>query len=73
MDLRAFIDSAISHMNDAKREMEELPAGSANANVIFEMELAYDALEDSIKHCGGIFGPSEFNINRRRRNIESHS
>ena len=71
MDLREIINSAISHVNDAKREMENMPAGFLNANANYEMELAYDALEDSVKHCQGIFGPSEFNTNRRRHDIES--
>ncbi len=71
MDLREVVDSAISHVNDAKREMEEMPSGSLNVTANYEMELAYDALEDSVKHCQGIFGPSEFNTNRRRRDIES--
>ncbi|NLN87554.1 MAG: hypothetical protein GX133_08155 [Syntrophomonadaceae bacterium] len=51
--------------------MENMPAGSLNANANFEMELAYNSLEDSIQHCRGILGPSEFNTNRRRRDIES--
>lgn len=70
MDLREIINSAISHVNDAKRDMENMPPGSLDAGANYEMELAYDVLEDSIKHCRGIFGPSEFNTNRRRRDME---
>lgn len=70
MDLRKLINSTISHVNDAKREIENMPPGRLEAGANYEMELAYDALEDSIKHCRGIFGPSEFNTNRRRRDLE---
>ncbi len=70
MDLRELINSAISHVNKAKGEMENMPPGSLDAGANYEIELAYDALEDSIKHCHGIFGPSEFNTNRRRQDLE---
>jgi len=71
MDLRKVIDSAISHVNNAKREIENLPPGSLAGSANLEMELAYNALEDSIQHCQGIFGPSELNTNPRRRDLKS--
>ncbi len=59
MDERQIVDSAISHINDAKAEIMNFSRSNLNPNSQSELDLAYQTLNDSISHCLGIFGPSK--------------
>ena len=58
MDERKIVDSAISHINDAKAEINSFSKSNLNPTSKNELDLAYQSLDDSISHCLGIFGPS---------------
>lgn len=51
MDDKFSVQFIIAHLNDAKRDLEQLPrTGMSNKSVI-EMDLAYNLLNDSIMYC----------------------
>jgi hypothetical protein len=58
MDERDIVRSMITHIDDAKKEVEKLSKSKVSQNCKAELHLAYQSLNDSISHCHGIFGPS---------------
>jgi hypothetical protein len=58
MDERNKVQSAITHINNAKAEIENFPRSGLSQKSLTELDLAYHALNDSINHCKGIFGPA---------------
>jgi len=67
MDERDIVHSAISHINDAKAGIENLPNSDLNQTCKTELDLAYQLLNDSITHCLGIFGPASIKPNRNAK------
>ncbi len=51
MDQRTSVQSVISHVNMAKREIENFPKTGLSKKSIAELDLAYNSLNDSINHC----------------------
>ncbi len=51
MTSRAAFESVISKINMAKREIENLPKSGLSSKSIAELDLAYNALNDTINHC----------------------
>ncbi len=58
MDERDIINSAISHINNAKTEIENFSRYNPNQSSLAELDLAYHSLNKSIRHCQGVFGPT---------------
>ncbi|KUG05444.1 hypothetical protein ASZ90_017126 [hydrocarbon metagenome] len=58
MDQRDIINSAISHIDKAKTEIENASRNNPNQSSLAELDLAYQSLNDSIRHCQAIFGPT---------------
>ena len=57
MDHRSIISSAISHIENAKTEIEALIHDNQNTNIT-NLGKAHRSLDDCIDHCHAIFGPS---------------
>lgn len=51
MDQRRILESCISHINNAKADIETLNSKSTSSKSKQEFGLAYDALNDCINHC----------------------
>lgn len=51
MDQRSTVQSVISHVNMAKREIENFPKSGLSKKSIAELDLAYNSLNDTINHC----------------------
>lgn len=52
MDQKQMVQSCVSHINNAKAEIENLNRSvSGNSQAKQELGLAYDALNDTINHC----------------------
>ncbi|HEX3012326.1 MAG TPA: hypothetical protein VHQ70_09890 [Syntrophomonadaceae bacterium] len=58
MDERKIIKSALSHINNAQSEISSLSKTGLSQESLAELDLASNALNDSIRHCEGIFGPA---------------
>lgn len=51
MDQRSSVQSIISHINSAKRDLENFPKSGLSQKSVAELDLAYNALNDTINHC----------------------
>ncbi|HHV16187.1 MAG TPA: hypothetical protein GXX58_06395 [Gelria sp.] len=51
MEQRSVIQSIMSHVNSAKRDIENFPKSGISPKSIAELDLAYNALNDTINHC----------------------
>jgi hypothetical protein len=51
MDQKSNVQSIISHVNSAKRDIENFPKTGLSKKSITELDLAYNALNDTINHC----------------------
>ena len=58
MDERDIVHSAISHINNAKTEIENFSKNNLKQSSKAELDLAYQSLNDSINHCLGVLGPT---------------
>lgn len=65
MDERDLIRSIISHVNLAQSQVESLLASDINAPSKNELQQAGLSLNDCIRHCHGIFGPTTIRDRRR--------
>lgn len=45
------VQSVISHVNSAKRDIESFPKSGLSKKSITELDLAYSSLNDTINHC----------------------
>lgn len=61
MDEREMIKTAISHINNAKSAMQQFPTSGLSKKSMAELDMAFQALDDSINHFNGIFGPATGN------------
>jgi hypothetical protein len=52
------IKSAIYHINEAKKGIENTFGNVSSPDSQAELERAYQTLEDSLRHCRGVFGTS---------------
>jgi hypothetical protein len=53
---RVIISAAITHIRNAKEEIEKLPRDRMNRQTRSEIEHVCHALDDSISHCQDLFG-----------------
>jgi hypothetical protein len=67
LDERDIVHSAISHINNAKTEIENLPKNNLSQSCQTELDLAYQSLNESITHCLGVFGPASIKPNRNAK------
>ena len=51
MDQKTSVQSVISHVNSAKRDIEGFPQTGLSKKSITELGLAYNSLTDTINHC----------------------
>ncbi|MGI6422822.1 MAG: hypothetical protein ACOX0N_11605 [Syntrophomonadaceae bacterium] len=51
MDQRSTVQSVISHINMAKREIENFPRSGLSKKSITELDQAHKSLNESINHC----------------------
>ncbi len=51
MDQRTYVQSIISHVNSAKRDIENFPKSGLSKKSVTELDLAYNSLNDTINHC----------------------
>lgn len=51
MDQRTTVQSIITHVNSAKRDIENFPKSGLSQKSISELDLAYNSLNDTINHC----------------------
>ncbi len=51
MDQRSRVESIISHVNMAKRDLENFTKSGMNQKSQQELDLAYNSLNDCINHC----------------------
>ncbi|MEN6462903.1 MAG: hypothetical protein ABFC94_16240 [Syntrophomonas sp.] len=51
MDQSTVVQSIISHVNSAKRDIENFPKSGLSKKSTDELDLAYNALNDTINHC----------------------
>lgn len=51
MDQRSTVQSIISHVNSAKRDIENFPKSGMSQKSVAELDLAYNSLNDTINHC----------------------
>lgn len=65
MDERRVIHSAIVHIQDAKSSIEGIAQEGLNPESRYALDLAYQSLDQSIKHCQAIFGPATAEAERR--------
>lgn len=65
MDERRVIHSAIVHINDAKSGLENISGKGLSLQSQQALDLAYQSLDKSIKHCQAIFGPATVEAERR--------
>lgn len=52
---RIIISAAISHMRNAREEIEKLPSHSMDQQTREEINQVCQALDDSISHCQDLF------------------
>jgi len=55
---RVIISAAITHIRNAKEEIEKLPKSRMNQQTRSEIEYVCHALDDSISRCQDLFGPA---------------
>ena len=48
------VESIISHMNNAKRDLENFPTDGMSKESMEELNIAYHLLNDSINHCNSV-------------------
>jgi hypothetical protein len=53
---RVVISAAISHLQNAKNEIEKLPRERMDRQTLAEMEHVSKVIGDSINHCQALFG-----------------
>lgn len=53
---RVVISAAISHLQNAKHEIEKLPWDRMDQQTLKEMEYVSGVIDDSINHCQALFG-----------------
>ena len=51
MEKKFAVQFIIAHLNDAKRDLEQLPKTGMSNKSITEMDLAYNLLNESINYC----------------------
>jgi len=51
VDQKTSVQSVISHVNMAKREIETFPKTGLSKKSVAELDLAYNSLNDTINHC----------------------
>lgn len=51
MDQRSRVESVISHVNMAKRDLENFTKSGISNKSQQELDLAYNSLNDCINHC----------------------
>ncbi|MGE5391684.1 MAG: hypothetical protein ACM3PE_11545 [Deltaproteobacteria bacterium] len=51
MDQRVAVQSIISQINSAKRDIENFPKSGLSRKSMDELDLAYNSLNDVINHC----------------------
>ncbi len=51
MDQKTRVDSVISHVNMAKRDLENFTKSGMSQKSKSELDLAYNSLNDCINHC----------------------
>lgn len=51
MDQKSTIQSIITQINGAKREIENFPKSGLSKKSTDELDLAYNSLNDTINHC----------------------
>lgn len=52
---RIVVSAAISHLQNAKNEIEKLPKERMNRQTLNEMEYVSGIINDSINHCQSLF------------------
>lgn len=53
---RIVISAAISHLQNAKNEIEKLPRERMDGQTLSEMDYVSKVIGDSINHCQALFG-----------------
>lgn len=51
MDQKTAIQSIITHVNSAKRDIENFPKSGLSQKSTDELDMAYKSLNDTINHC----------------------
>lgn len=51
MDQKTSVQSIVSFVNSAKREIENFPKTGMSKKSVAELDLAYNSLNDTINHC----------------------
>ena len=51
MDQAITVQSIISHVNSAKRDIENFPKSGLSKKSTDELDMAYNSLNDTINHC----------------------
>lgn len=51
MDQKSSVQSIITHVNSAKRDIENFPKSGLSKKSVAELDLAYNSLNDTINHC----------------------
>lgn len=51
MDKKSSLQSIVTHVNSAKRDIENFPKSGLSQKSVSELDLAYNSLNDTINHC----------------------
>jgi len=51
VDQKTAVQSIITHVNSAKRDIENFPKSGLSKKSTDELDLAYNSLNDTINHC----------------------
>lgn len=54
MDQKVAVQSIISQINSAKRDIENFPKSGMSRKSMDELDLAYNSLNDVINHCNTV-------------------
>jgi len=54
MDQKVAVQSIISSINSAKRDIENFPKSGMSRKSMDELDLAYNSLNDVINHCTSV-------------------
>lgn len=54
MDQKVAVQSIISAINTAKRDIENFPKSGMSRKSMDELDLAYNSLNDVINHCNSV-------------------
>lgn len=54
MDQRVAVQSIISQINSAKRDIENFPKSGMSRKSMDELDLAYNSLNEVINHCNTV-------------------